>query len=88
MPPITPPPPTKVSIIRCPNYDEDAVLSALKESIALIGGLSSIIKKGDSVLLKVNLLSASPPDAAVTTHPAVVSGMIDIVREAGGIPVV
>ena len=80
--------PTKVSITRCSNYDMDTVLSALHESIALIGGLSSIIKKGDSVLLKVNLLSASPPDAAVTTHPAVVSGMIDIVRDAGGIPVV
>lgn len=88
MPPTDSSPHTQVSIICCPNYDEDKVLLALHESIALIGGLSSIIKKGDSVLLKVNLLSASPPAAAVTTHPAVVSGMIDIVRDAGGIPVV
>jgi uncharacterized protein (DUF362 family)/Pyruvate/2-oxoacid:ferredoxin oxidoreductase delta subunit len=44
------------------------------------------VKRGDRVLLKPNLLYGKPPEKAVTTHPSVVRGMIEIVREAGGAP--
>jgi len=75
-----------VSIVKCQNYDEAKVLTGLRQSINLIGGIQTFIKKGHRVLLKPNLLYGKTPDKAVTTHPAIVKGMIRIVREAGGIP--
>jgi uncharacterized protein (DUF362 family)/Pyruvate/2-oxoacid:ferredoxin oxidoreductase delta subunit len=75
-----------VSIVRCQNYDEEEVLEALRKSIDLIGGIENFVKKGNRVLLKPNLLYGKAPEKAVTTHPSIIKGMIQMVREAGGIP--
>jgi uncharacterized protein (DUF362 family)/Pyruvate/2-oxoacid:ferredoxin oxidoreductase delta subunit len=75
-----------VSIVRCQNYDEEKVLSSLRQSIDLIGGIQTFVKKGSRVLLKPNLLYGKSPENAITTHPSIVRGMIQIVREVGGIP--
>jgi len=75
-----------VSIVKCRSYDEEEVLMGLQHSIDLIGGIQSVVKEGDRVLLKPNLLNGKAPEKAVTTHPCIVKGMIQIVREAGGIP--
>ena len=75
-----------VSIVRCQNYDEEKVLSALRQSIDLIGGIQFFVNKGSRVLLKPNLLYGKSPENAITTHPSIVRGMIQIVREAGGVP--
>ncbi len=77
---------SSVSIVSCRDYDEDKVLGALRQSIGLIGGIQAYVKKGSRVLLKPNLLFGKGPEKAVTTHPSIVKGMIQIVREAGGIP--
>ena len=77
---------SSVSIVKCQDYDEDRVLSALRQGIDLIGGIQTFVKKGSRVLLKPNLLFGKSPEKAVTTHPSVVRGMIQIVREAGGVP--
>ena len=77
---------SSVSIVKCQNYDEEKVLSALRQSIDLIGGIQAFVKKGSRVLLKPNLLFGKSPEKAVTTHPSIVRGMIRIVREAGGVP--
>lgn len=47
-----------------------------------------MISPGNSVLLKPNVLAIRAPEAAVTPHPAVVAAMCELVREAGGIPVI
>jgi uncharacterized protein (DUF362 family)/Pyruvate/2-oxoacid:ferredoxin oxidoreductase delta subunit len=75
-----------VSIIKCPSYDEEEVLQALRKSIDLIGGIENFVRKGNRVLLKPNLLYGKAPERAVTTHPSIIKGMIQMVREAGGIP--
>jgi uncharacterized protein (DUF362 family)/NAD-dependent dihydropyrimidine dehydrogenase PreA subunit len=75
-----------VSIVKCPNYDEGKVLNELRRAIDLIGGIQKFVGKGNRVLLKPNLLYGRSPEKAVTTHPAIVKGMIQIVREAGGVP--
>jgi uncharacterized protein (DUF362 family)/Pyruvate/2-oxoacid:ferredoxin oxidoreductase delta subunit len=75
-----------VSIVRCETYDESEVLDALRRSIHLVGGVD--VKRGSRVLLKPNLLLGKPPEKAVNTHPAVLKGIIRIVREKGGIPFV
>ncbi|MGB9929750.1 MAG: DUF362 domain-containing protein [Methanosarcina sp.] len=76
----------QVSIVRCKDYSK--VKGAISESLSLIGGLEKIISPGSRVLLKPNVLSIRPPEDAVTTHPAVVSAMCELVSEAGGIPVI
>jgi len=75
-----------VSIVRCQTYDEREVLNGLRKSIDLIGGVSQFVKRGDRVLIKPNLLYGKNPEKAVTTHPSIVKGVVQIVREAGGIP--
>jgi uncharacterized protein (DUF362 family) len=46
------------------------------------------VKKGDRVLIKLNLLAAKPPEAAVTTHPSVVKTVVRMVQELGAVPIV
>lgn len=76
----------KVSIVKCKDYEHQEVKNAILRSLELIGGLESIVKPGDNVLLKVNVIIGFPPERAATTHPAVVGAMTEIVREADGIP--
>jgi uncharacterized protein (DUF362 family)/ferredoxin len=75
-----------VSIVRCETYHEEEVLRGLRRTIDLLGGIETFVKRGDRVLLKPNLLFGKPPEKAVTTHPSIVRGVIEIVREAGGVP--
>jgi uncharacterized protein (DUF362 family)/Pyruvate/2-oxoacid:ferredoxin oxidoreductase delta subunit len=75
-----------VSIVRCQTYEEEEILKSLRRSIDLLGGIQNFVKRGDSVLLKPNLLYGKAPEKAVTTHPTIVKGMIGMVRAAGGIP--
>lgn len=79
---------TAVAVTRCPDYDDERVREAVRKAIGLIGGLADVIKPGDKVLLKANMLAPSDPEAAVTTHPAIVRAVIGAVKDAGGIPVV
>lgn len=79
---------TPVSVVRCQTYDQKEVERALRLSIDLLGGMGSFVKRGDRVLLKPNLLYGKSPEKAVTTHPAIVRGVIEMVREQGGIPMV
>jgi len=50
--------------------------------------MAAFVKPGQRVLLKPNLLMGIAPDAAVTTHPAVLDAVLTLVREAGGLPMV
>jgi uncharacterized protein (DUF362 family)/Pyruvate/2-oxoacid:ferredoxin oxidoreductase delta subunit len=77
---------SSVSIVKCQNYDEGKVLGGLRRSIDLIGGIEAFVRQGSRIILKPNLLYGKSPEKAVTTHPAIVKGMIQIVREAGGTP--
>jgi len=78
----------KVSLIQCENYDEDIVLEKVRESLNLLGGIQKIVKPGNRVLLKVNLVQPFPPEKAVTTHPSIVRAIISLIKEARGIPVI
>jgi len=75
-----------VSIVKCESYDPDEVLNGLRRAIDLIGGIQYFVREGSHVLLKPNLLYGKGSEKAVTTHPSILRGMIQIVREAGGIP--
>jgi uncharacterized protein (DUF362 family)/ferredoxin len=73
---------SKVALVRCESYDEEAVFAAVKKGVELIGGIDSILKKGEKVLLKPNNLASSKPDDAVTTHPSVFNAAARLMTEA------
>lgn len=75
-----------VAVAKCETYSVDEVQNATSACLDSLGGLSSFIKPGDTVLLKPNLLQAKPPEEYITTHPALVEAVINLVKDAGGTP--
>lgn len=75
-----------VSVVRLDSYDEQpAVDAAVCKAVEALGGIGAIVKPGQKVLLKPNLVAPSRPDLAVTTHPAILRAVIRLVKSAGGI---
>lgn len=72
-----------VVLIPIDTYDQPRVDAAVREGIALLGGLSGLISPDERVLLKPNLLGRAIPEKAVTTHPAVFSAVCRLLREEG-----
>ena len=77
-----------VAIERVNVYERDAIKSGVICLLAPLGGIGAFIGPGERVLLKPNMLSAKPPEAAVTTHPEVLRAVIELVQEAGGVALV
>ncbi|MDP7079909.1 MAG: DUF362 domain-containing protein [Candidatus Undinarchaeales archaeon] len=73
-----------VALLKCEEYDEENVLSTVRRSVDLLGGMKTFVGNGQRVLLKVNLLRGDLPERAITTHPAVVRAVTLLVQEAGG----
>ena len=78
----------RVSIRRCADYRQDVVENALSLCLADLGGAGRYVKKGERIVLKVNLLMAARPEEAITTHPSVVLALSRAVEKAGGEPLV
>jgi uncharacterized protein (DUF362 family)/NAD-dependent dihydropyrimidine dehydrogenase PreA subunit len=73
---------------RAEDYSRAAVKKSIERLLFHFGGLQAFVNPGERVLLKPNMLSAKPPDAAVTTHPEVVRAVIEMVRDAGAVALV
>jgi len=78
----------QVSLGKVEDYTRAEVKTGMERLLSHLGGMRAFVRPGDRVLLKPNMLSAKPPEAAVTTHPEVVRAAIELVREAGGTPLV
>jgi len=76
----------KVSLLRVETYDGLLLRSSLSTLLAPMGGMSSILKPGDRVLLKPNLLTGSRPTKACVTDPRLTAAVAELVIEAGGKP--
>ena len=79
---------TPVSISKCSSYQLEEVQTALLRCVDAIGGISSFVKPGDKVMIKPNMLQGKSPDEAITTHPAVVEAVVNMVKDAGAIPMI
>jgi uncharacterized protein (DUF362 family)/Pyruvate/2-oxoacid:ferredoxin oxidoreductase delta subunit len=77
-----------VSLQKVETYNRSAVSDGLVRLLEPLGGMASFVRSGERVLLKPNMLYGKAPDCAVTTHPEVLRGVIGLVKEAGGIPLV
>lgn len=80
-------PETNVALIKCADYERSSVESAVERIFDTCGGIEAIIKPGQRVLIKVNLLMKRKPEQATTTHPEVARAIVRAVQRAGGIPV-
>lgn len=67
----------------CHEYQLEKVMDTLREGLDGLGGIDSFCKRGDKVLLKVNLLLGKDPHKAITTHPVVVEAVCRILLEVG-----
>lgn len=69
-----------VSIIKCSDYSEDMIQSALNEAIAPLGGWDHFIHPEQRILLKPNFIRALPPERQAITHPRLLSALAQIIR--------
>ena len=77
---------TAVSLIRATTYELSALRAAIESVIAPFGGMAAVVKPGDRVLLKPNLLTGARPTKECVTRPEMVYCVAQLVREAGGEP--
>ena len=77
-----------VGVERVGEYDRSLVKAGLIRLLEPLGGMERYVKPGERVLIKPNMLSAKPPEAAVTTHPEVLRAVIELVQQAGGVALV
>jgi len=73
-----------VSVVKCETYEIERVRQALITVLEPLGGIRAFVRPGQRVLLKPNLLMPARPERAITTHPAVVEAVVELVQSAGG----
>lgn len=71
-----------VSVVPCPDYSEKNCRRALETALADAGGLDWV-KPGMRIGIKANLVSLMKPEAAATTHPALICALVRLLRERG-----
>lgn len=71
-----------VSAKRVESYDTDLLRSAIAEQFTALS-LDGLFTADRRVLIKPNLLTGRAPDAAITTHPAVIQAVVDWLRGQG-----
>ncbi len=74
---------SQVAVVSCSSYDYEKVQSAVERGVALLGGAKQFVRPGEKILLKLNWLSADPPEKCVTTHPAVFRAVAQIMQREG-----
>lgn len=76
-----------VSLVRCTDYKIDHMRQALPRLLEPLGGLSWVTP-GMKVVIKANLVSGKPPEDAVTTHPALLCVLTEMLKAKGAASVV
>jgi len=71
-----------VSVAPCPDYSEKNCRAALESAINGAGGLDWV-RPGMRVGIKANLVSMLKPEAAATTHPALICALVNMLKEKG-----
>ncbi len=78
----------KVSLVKCADYNNRAVHSAILRHFELLGGIESFISKGDKVLIKPNMIAPKPANCATQTDPVVIIELAKIMLDFGARPFV
>ena len=73
-----------VSVVRCSKTDDfDSVNEAVKNALHLIGGLESLVSRGDKVLIKPNIISAYHYKTGAVTSPHVIKALCRLAKQSG-----
>jgi uncharacterized protein (DUF362 family)/Pyruvate/2-oxoacid:ferredoxin oxidoreductase delta subunit len=77
-----------VAIVRCLNVTDAE--TSIRDSLALLGWdrVKTVIRPGQTVLIKPNICAAKRPETGATTTPEVVEAVVKIVKELQGKPVI
>lgn len=67
----------------CQSYDQDLILEKVRELFAVHGGIARYAAPGRNVVIKPNLVGKKKPEAAATTHPALVWAVAKLCVEQG-----
>jgi uncharacterized protein (DUF362 family) len=79
----------KVAIVKGPDKpDQKQIENMIREAIELIGGLTHTVSRGDTILIKPNIVCAASPGSGVVTDPRVSRTIADMVREIGARPII
>ncbi len=77
-----------VTVIDCPHYDSPGISDAIQRQFALLGGIEKFVSRGDTVLLKPNLITPRPRKYAAQTDPAVIIETARLLKDFGAKPFV
>ena len=75
-----------VSLIEAESYELEKLRLSIEYLLEPLGGMKKIVRQGDRVLLKPNLLTGSRPTKECITRPEIVYCVAQLVQEAGGKP--
>lgn len=78
----------KVYAVKQLDYTQEQVNASIKLIFDKFGGIEKFVSRGNSVLLKANMLGAHSVEKRVTTDPAVVRSVALEVMRAGGTPII
>lgn len=71
-----------VAVVRCKAYNVETVKPALEEALNAVNGLDFVMP-GMKIIIKPNLVSFKKPDAAATTHPALLEALVEMLLSRG-----
>ena len=57
--------------------------ASTRAAVELLGGMSTVVKPGDKVVIKPNMSFPHPPENGTNTHPLVVAAIAGMCKEAG-----
>lgn len=74
---------SKVALVGCDQYQVELIKEKLTAAVRALGGWETYLRKGQTVLLKVNLLMKRSPEEATTTHPVFVKALASLLVAYG-----
>ncbi len=80
--------PPAVAVTRCENYNPTIISDAIQRHFSLLGGIEKFVSRGDSVLLKPNLIAPKPWQATVQTDPVIILAVAKALKDIGAKPFV
>ncbi len=79
----------KVAVVKGPEKPgEKEIEASVRKAIELAGGLADIVKRGDKVIIKPNIVVAQSPETGANTDPRVCKVIANMVRELGAKPII
>ena len=80
---------TEVSVIKCSKQpDKNEIEATIRKAVEFAGGFTDIIKRGDIVIIKPNLLTTKSSETGATTDPRVCKAIANMVRELDAQPII